>query len=103
PCQVIKQLLLRQTNPDATELAGELVTVSLNGTPTSVLKGTYFEVKVPMIPASLVTRSGKTFCSADYNNASPGQRITGYATVDVFGVKCSNANKAVVDDGYLTD
>lgn len=101
PCRVIKQLLLRQTNPDASEDPADLVSVSLGGTATDVLRGTYFEIKVPMIPGNLVTVSGRTYCSADYS-AAPDERITGYATVDIFGVKCGNPNKAVVDDGYLT-
>jgi hypothetical protein len=101
PCEVIKQLLLRQTNPDASEGLSDLVSVAIDGVPTNVLRGTFFEIKVPMIPASLVTVGGTTFCSADFNNGSPGERITGYATIDIYGVKCGNPNRAVVDDTYL--
>jgi len=102
PCQVIKQLLLRQINPDATTLPAELATVSLGGIPTSVLRGTYFQIESPMIPGSMVTVGGKTFCSADFNNGGGGEPITGYVTIDIFGVKCSNSKRAVVDNAYMT-
>jgi hypothetical protein len=95
PCQVIKQILLRNTNPDASEELDDFVNVELDGAMTPVLKGTYFTVKVPMIPAT----DSEGVCSADFN--ASGEPVSGFVSVDIYGIKCSNPNPAVVDDEYL--
>lgn len=60
-----------------------------NGTPE------YFTVKVPV----LALESGETCADVQY---SGDKEITGYATVDIYGVKCGNSQPAIVDLDYPT-